>query len=273
MGQGLRKFLPEHYRHRMGTGQMVAFDHEECGDTRTRLFVTQVSGGWIFHCHNCAPKMSGFFPDRGTAVAPPPSSTLATIERIVKNTVMDTETISLPSDFKTVLPDSAKRWLMKYDITNEEMKQFKLGYSPSMNRLILPVFNELGNCVFWQGRHLGDYSKNDPKYLSVQAKGQDKTFEIQNGNSVTIVEDIVSAIKVSRYGSAIALLGSYIPDSVMERLKKYNTVNIWLDADKYKEAVGYSKRLREFGHNVTTIYTEKDPKEMDAIAVRGLTTK
>lgn len=273
MALGLRKFLPEQYRHRMGINQMVAFDHEACGDTRSRLYVTQVKGGWIFHCHNCAPKMSGFFPNRGIEVQQPPSETLSAIAEIREDKIVEQKDIKLPNDYHTHLPDTAKKWLLKYDITEQDARQFKFGYSPSMDRLILPVYNEKDELIFWQGRNLGVVTKDNPKYLSVSAKGVDKIMEIKHGNQVTIVEDILSAIKVSRYGSAIALLGSYLPDAIYPRLKKYDFINMWLDADKYSESVAYAKRLREFGHEVITICTVKDPKEMEATSIIGLTTK
>jgi hypothetical protein len=268
------KFLPEQYRFRGAVGDMKQFSHEVCSDSRERLYVTVTPTGWIFHCHNCAPKMSGFFRDNAKML-PSPEQTVTTLALLTRyHEVVDASSISLPHDFTTQLHPEGARWLLKYGITEEEKKKYSIGYSPSFHRLILPIIKEGVGVTFWQGRNLGEISRTRPKYKSVQAKGTDKLFEIikDDRGKVVIVEDILSAIILSRQGvSAIALLGSYMPYQLYERLNKYSKIGVWLDSDKYDESVRISKRLREFGHVVTTLHTHLDPKEVTEVTARNLT--
>lgn len=268
------KWLPEQYRHYDDIGVMRRYNHEECGDGKERLYVTRTETGWIFHCHNCAPVMSGrYISTKGDT---PPSQTAKLIEATSQprlQIMSDEEKVKLPEDFTLQIPREGASWLMSYGITEDEKKRYGIGFSPSLNRLILPVYREGVGLVFWQGRYLGKANKKKPKYLSVMAKGQDKLFEIKNGNArVVVVEDILSAIKVGRHTSAIALLGSYLPTTIYKRLSDYNKVGLWLDYDKYKDAVAYAKRLREFGHSVINIHTPLDPKEQTDQAIISLTS-
>lgn len=77
------------------------------------------------------------------------------------------------------------------------------------------------------------------------------------------MEDILSAIKVGRYCDSLALLGSYLPTTLTELLKTYDTVYIWLDHDKLQTSI---KAMRSFtqttGKVIKVIDTAADPKEI-----------
>ena len=97
----MRKFLPEQYRHLSDTGVMLRFNHDTCGDTKERLYVTRLNDGWIFHCHNCAPQMSGHFGDEQRIS--PPKTTLAKLidlrkEKVIRSQ-LDRVYVDLPEDF------------------------------------------------------------------------------------------------------------------------------------------------------------------------------
>lgn len=174
--------------------------------------------------------------------------------------------ITLPSDFTTDIPASGLLWLRTYGVTDEEIKQRRFGYSPSLDRLILPVFREEG-LVFWQGRNLSADTTR-PKYLNVRSSRSDVVMMINRGSSkVVVVEDILSCLAVSRAGySCVALLGSYVNFDLIKPVlsvfgmdKQYR---IWLDSDKRKESCKYAKQLSAVGIRATPIVLpNKDPKE------------
>jgi hypothetical protein len=251
---------------------MMQFDHEQCGDTRERLYVTQTDSGWIFHCHNCAPTMSGYYKDKMKRL-PSPEKTIVSLQDIRNPQLKVVDKIHLPIDYQTQLTPAGALWLLKYGITDKERLLYHIGFSPKLNRVILPIYNEDKDLAFWQGRLLETPSKTLPKYMSVQVKGAEKIFEIEKeGDTVVIVEDMVSAIKVGRHAASIALLGSYIPHGLFKRLKKYKNVMMWLDADKYMESVKYSKRFREFGFKVITVNTVLDPKAVNDDVIKEYLT-
>lgn len=226
------------------------YDHEECGDRRSRLYVKRTPRGWIYHCHNCGE--SGFQRAKGLS----PKETMMMLEGVKKAS----KGFYMPPDLTDDLPLAAQLWLEKYGITDEEIKRYQIQYSKGLKRLILPVIED-GKWVFWQGRNLGKASKDNPKYLSVKVPGRDVFFRAGEDSSVVcIVEDILSAIKVGRVTGSIALLGSYIPTEFMKDLKD-KQVLVWLDQDKSKDAVKYVTHMYNvFGIEAYPHWTKADPK-------------
>lgn len=244
------------------------FNHDECGDTKQRLYVKKVPRGTVFWCHNCL--LSGYEKDSDSS----PSETSNYIKYL--NEKQNQETIStniikLPSDFSLhEIPPKGLLWLAKYNITEKERLSFGIGYSQYMNRLILPVYDKLnGNLIYWQGRNLGTIDKEHPKYLNIKKTGAKNVFfkrtRFDLNTPLVIVEDILSAIRVGRYANTLSLLGSYIPPTLLMQLtNEYKTdkVYLWLDSDKYKEAIKYAANIRATTLIKTcVICTTKDPKQ------------
>ena len=237
----------------------MRYNHDECGDTRSRLYVKRTQKGFIYHCHNCG--HSGFSSTDGCLT---PSETLRCLTEPQQYQEVEATKLYLPDDFTTDIPDRGKVWLLKYGITMDEARHYKMGSYQSGNRLFLGVFDSNNNLVYFQGRYLGTVDKYNPKYLNVKAKGaRDVYFRSGSGRILCVVEDILSAIKVGRHVSGLALLGSYIPLSLINILNEgYDKVYIWLDPDKQKEAVKYSKLFGSMiDCPVIPILLDKDPKE------------
>lgn len=234
--------------------------------------------------------MSGFTYDSSL---PSPTETVAMLQRMretQQTSGVEGRVLRLPYDFTTRINPRGLTWLYRYGITDEEIAQYNFGMSPSMNRLILPVY-EKGELIYWQGRNLGEVTKDNPKYLNMRAGGRDVIFSSNNlssnnldpvdtsrqytqrrGNGgldctssdsvCVLVEDILSAIKVGRIVQSIALLGSYIPESLYRKLHKFSAVKIWLDYDKLSNSIKYSRRLSSVvGVPTRPIITTLDPKE------------
>jgi hypothetical protein len=122
-------------------------------------------------------------------------------------------------------------------------------YSPKMDRLIY--------------RH-GDFCEarafdgRTPKTLSFGSK---PFVVFGEGSTITCVEDLFSAIRVGRVSAAVPLFGSVIPKdwvTLLTRITKH--VILWLDADKYGEALKQARMLRLTGLTVDVVRTELDPK-------------
>lgn len=109
-------------------------------------------------------------------------------------------------------------------------------------------------------RYFGD--KGYPKWIT---KGKIEeiiyTLGIKSATLV-LVEDIVSAIKVSQVEQCSPLFGSVITMKRLVRLQPfYDTLIIWLDYDKRKESIKFAEKARLLGFNVYNVVTEKDPKD------------
>ena len=267
-----KKHLPDEYQHDAPIGSEIRFNHTECGDTKARLYVMRTDKGWKHHCHNCSPKMSGFTPDKNP-------STSKTLERIKcakemvayeKNKVGDM--VYLPLAYTTNIPIEGMLWLYKYGLTDEEIDEYRIGYDPDTDRVILPWFDKDGKLLRYQGRALMP-TKCNPKYISVGNTGFAELTNKECPRKVTVVEDLLSAIKVSRFTSTICLFGSHIPMDVYRHLgENYDKVSIWLDHDKMVEAFKYAKRLRDTQSVETkVIVTKLDPKECEDRVIKAQT--
>lgn len=144
------------------------------------------------------------------------------------------------------LPPAWERKLLLGGYTASERALFT--YSPDMDRLVF----RLGE--FAEARSL----TKQPKVLSFGTK----PFHVfGEGVPIVVVEDVFSAIKVGRVTSAVPLFGAVISKPWAMLLSKITKdVIIWLDEDKYNEAVKQGKMLRLLNLNVRVINSPQDPK-------------
>lgn len=177
---------------------------------------------------------------------------------------------ALPIDFSYHIPEVGRQWLNKYHLTNKEIIANRFGWSEEglyfkvkditvKPLLVLPVVDKYGNLVFWQGRNFGDVG---PKYMT---RG-DKEFLHILGDSdlpIVLVEDLISAIKVSRVARSCPVFGSWLSPDSARRLARYSDrIILWLDYDKKKDAAKMSLMYEYlFPRGIHSIRTEKDPKE------------
>lgn len=241
-------------------------NHKECGDNKARKYTRQVSGGEVWYCHHCAGR--GFVPNGFRS----PRETVSNIVSIRQfgNTVVEQveRCLRLPSDADRDVPTIGLGWLYKYYITDEEIKQLGICYSEKYQRLILPVYNENQELIYWQGRSLKPpYTKDNPKYINVRQSGaRNIFFKRYNGLSLdclVIVEDILSAIRVGRFANSLALLGSYFPISILNEFRDYEKIIIYLDNDKYKEAIKTAIRFNKLTWKQFIVKQHQlDPKEL-----------
>ena len=257
--------------------QEVRYSHgEDClrygastPDNRDRLYVKRTRKGTLYNCFNCG--YSAFKPSKGASLEET-KERLYGMGRVQKTD--GTVHISLPFDLVYDLPSAAKLWLDRYNITEDEIRKYRFGYSEKLNRLILPLYNQEGELVFWQGRNLGKATRENPKYLNVRSS-KDCAITINGAGSdsskVAIVEGILDAIKVGRQIHAIPLLGSHLSTKVLQKVGEYDTIFSWLDMDKRMSSIKFCNKIKLFtGKKCKSIITELDPKDQSDEVIRRL---
>ena len=149
------------------------------------------------------------------------------------------------------------KWLLGYNLTLEECKQFHSshervvnGQNVRCNLLVLACVND-----YWIGRNFSE----GVKYVS---SGNKPFLKYGNNPDVLVfVEDVVSAVKVGRVATAVPMLGASILHQWWDNVKEYKRVVIWGDRDKAKENVIASRKASEIlGRKVEVVITDKDPK-------------
>lgn len=154
-------------------------------------------------------------------------------------------------------------WYMQAGISPEVAQAYRIGYSPKLDRVVMPVY-EQEELVAVQMRACTETQK--PKYLNITGGKSAAMFwsrpEIP-GLVGVVTEDILSAIKIGRVFPSASILGSHINDArTMKLVRKWKEVILWLDPDKagqegMKDA---ANRLLMQGVTVSVILSEKDPK-------------
>lgn len=171
--------------------------------------------------------------------------------------------VTLPYDCDVNYPYKALQWIEKYELTKNDLLATNTLWSENSQRLIFPIYGD-DTLIAWQGRWFGDGKK--VKWFGL---GDLKsTFNIlgRSVDTLILTEDIISAIKVSKFTNAMPLYGSHIGFDRWKRLLhirgyKANII-IWLDKDKQSESVKFARQGRALGLNVSNIITELDPKEL-----------
>lgn len=251
--------LPKQYHTDAPIGEQVRFNHEECGDTKQRLYVRRTVRGYVHHCHNCAPSMSGFTPSDDQLT---PEGIRSALRPTMEEPRVAGEVV-LPFDFTTEIPKHHLFWLKKW-ITHEEIIINRIGYSPSMGRIIFTLYDIESELMYWQGRRIENPTKSKPKYKNVRASGKCIFYGVGDpaDSEICLVEAILSAIKVGRSIYTLGMLGSYIPEDLVRQLGNYKTVYLWFDPDKQKEMVKYAISLNSrLGVRVVPLITEKKPRD------------
>lgn len=232
----------------------------KCGPVQDRagnnLGVYSDGHRWCFAC--------GYY-------VPPTQATLSDLKRrMTSGSFVMPRMASLPIDASTFLAQDAQAWLEKYQITKEEIKKYKLLWSPMFHRLIIPIFNEKKEPILWQGRYFADPvspAALRSKYWTAGQPGQVDAYfgdiGLEVPEKICVVEDFVSAIKVGRHIPTLCLWGSELSLERIRRLsmRNHKKLVIWLDYDKALYAARTASKASAYFDRVTEVISIKDPKD------------
>lgn len=232
-------------------GETRNVHHCKQGSGNDRLYIASKFDCFLFYCHHCHKK--GKLP-----------KTLAKYKQYVSSSPPPLpKTASLPSDMEydlSLWPIEARVWIEKAKLKQAIIKDNEIGYSKWMQRVVIPVI--------FQGEYRGFVARRiyeeGPKYFA-RKQGTLLYQKHNEGNTIVIVEDILSCLKLYQAGkNSCALLGTHISDELIYFLvKEYSNFIIWLDDDKPEvkmSQISLKNRLSVFG-NVQIVKTPFDPKE------------
>lgn len=168
----------------------------------------------------------------------------------------ETKEVSLPHDLTPNIPPKALSWLSSYHITWQDIIKNNILWSESLKLLVFPLDNA------WIGRYFGTNVKH-PKWYSV-GKLQNIIHilgTVKPKGTIVLVEDMVSAIRVSKQLPTLCLFSADISTWKLNLLKLYdNNLCWWLDKDKQKEAAKQAIHASSLGINIRLVVTDLDPK-------------
>ncbi len=183
-------------------------------------------------------------------------------------------------------------WLRQYGITDKEIAMNQImwahaGYRKVLTSqdgvryghfdvpcLVFPFYDAdkvlrgwQGRTFTWAHRTLTEVPKyvtfKDPEFLPIYANENDK-------HTCVLVEDIISAIKVSRVFNAMPLLGSSLSKTKLVELSKlYRRLVLWLDPDMLERSFDLQKDAEPFFDKVEVVTTLADPKTYSEDTIAG----
>lgn len=142
-------------------------------------------------------------------------------------------------------------YLKKYGITDDEISK---NY----------FWDSDGYLVFDGGSYQNarNFTGLGAKYMTRGViRNNEPIMQNTQNDSVIIVEDAISAIKVSRVLPSVPIHNSIIPLELILRLsKRFKKLFVWLDKDKSLSALKQAGNAKLLFDEVRTIWTDLDPK-------------
>ena len=256
-------------------GQKVRVNHLSAGcdgDSKSMLIERKDNGDISAYCFRCG--SSGFHRTGFT----PKSKSVGGADAGATGT--SGHTMEIPFDASGCIddwPSYARVWVRKNGITDDEVKRYGILYSTSTDRVILPVYGEDGKLCFYQTRQVNT-TDTRPKYLTVRTTDSVNAIVNVLSDTVVLVEDYLSGIKVGRILPVLVLHGTVIRDIHIKWLieNKYSTFIIWLDDDNSqvkKNTLKNKKVLDKLGSCVVIHTGGRDPKDHSEEEIKDLTAK
>lgn len=253
--------------HWLREAKALPFGHKKkilCCGASPSMIVNHDRKGYSAHCFRDS--------DHGGFVAHGTLSLKQLAERADARTALQSGAIALPADFTHEVPDIGRLWLLRASIDGALSRHYGIGYSPSADRVIVPVFED-GVLSAFTARALG---KVTPKYIARQNSAStlfwsDPAVQLPEtrveGNVVVLTEDALSSIRVGRVVQSAALMGTSLSEeqvhAIYTRLGSDATVLLWLDGDKAgkKGRDRIARRMSLRGLRVLKVTTALDPKK------------
>lgn len=181
------------------------------------------------------------------------------------------EIVVLPEDVTTIPNDEALTWFYSFGFDFTDLIHNKILWSNNYARLIFPIYDAQSNLLAWQGRYFGNEQR--PKWLS-KGKIHELVYVRGSGDTVYLVEDIVSCLKLEKAGlSSGCLFGSNPSVATLNRFKLVaNKLVFWLDDDKKIESVKFRRLAETLGIPCGNLFTTNDPKDYSIRQIRELTS-
>jgi len=211
----------------LGEGDTVRGDCPDCGGKNT--FTANKSGGAVlYNCYKLGCKISGVHTVGMTA-----ADIQARMQEIEQDKPKPkVEAMVLP---EYVVPSGSglDEFRDKWDLHDQGLM-----YDLKDRRAVFPIFNN-GVMLDAVGRALAGA---EPKWLRYTGKAN--YFLAGTGDTVVVVEDVISAITVAKLGfTGMAILGTSLSVAHMEQLGNYSQVIVALDPDAAHKTLRFRQEI------------------------------
>ncbi len=181
---------------------------------------------------------------------------------------------TMPDDFTTDIPPRGVLWLAKGGLNHSDIKKYGFGYSPRMQRVIMPVY-ENKELVAVQARAIN--KGHEPKYLGQIRRNPRPAFHALHSeptDTLVLTEDMLSACRVAKVCDAWSLLGTNLLPSVLAAVAEtqHEIIALWMDEDD--AGINARRKMRNqlqiTGKVIQLIRSDRDPKKHSLDEMRRL---
>lgn len=193
----------------------------------------------------------------------------------------------LPDDASNIIRGAGREWLAKYNLTALETLRAGWKWSSSWEQLLFPFYDRGNKLCCLQARNFNPQRASKAKYYNQGEKSDSWTIykhtkpdgareaeESPCGDGavlchrnprslLVLTEDAVSSLVVARTSDAMPLLGTHIAKEKLMTLRGfYDSLVVWLDSDKYREARNIADQAKLIGFDARAEFTTLDPKNL-----------
>jgi hypothetical protein len=243
-------------------GQQGKYNHVDCPngmDNRQRLYVKNLDGAFLWHCHNCGD--SGYYRPKETVSRIKSETRVA----VTKGLTGDYTSLTKELDYDKFRVEG-QLWLAQYGFNKAMVSKYKI--AETVDGIVLPIF---ANAAI-QGYQVRRYNKK-PKYLTY-CRQRYSLLEIASSKPLVIVEDLLSSYKLHYAGyPTLCLLGTKLDMFAQETLLLYRKqrVLLWLDDDTAGHAAAKKLfvDLAPLVPNLTAMFNHQ-PKELSIEVLKDM---
>ena len=186
---------------------------------------------------------------------------------LIKESPVTLPKITLPADCNTSYPSNIIDWVQSFQLSKIDLLHNGALWSDSLERLIFPFWID-GELKGWQARSI---KKNDKVKWLTKGNIKDLNIIYSGGRSVTqwsretrlfLVEDIISAIKVSKANNkilAMPLFGVNFKPLQLVKLH-FKEYTIFLDENMHEHSIKKARQMSHYDIHCSTILSKCDPK-------------
>jgi hypothetical protein len=220
---------------------------------KPKLSITRLDDGIVYNCWRPSCSMKGY-------IGSNPSEILSSLAHSgFKPRVYSEPSYEIDAEF-------CRERLLKYQITLYKWKKNGCKMNEDKDTLIMPLRGPSGLPFGISTKTFGSSAKKSMHYIEKeQPMIHFPTASTVHTNTIILVEDIISAIKieeVTRYPTA-ALLGTTLDEEKIKGILKrgHRNVVLWLDLDARAKSIETKRKYSLFFDSFCNIITPEDPKD------------
>lgn len=282
-------------QHELSIGEQTHVHHCKPGKGNDKLYIKRVENGYILFCHHCGER--GYASNRTLATGPfkgissykSPAITgqyassayssggNGSSEVCAGKDTGQVTRVSYPTDARNQVrlwtSNEAKIWILQYGLSMDDINAAGVCWSDKFSSILFPRYLD-GNMVAFQARRFPN--EGGPKYVTYgdSASLYDALRGSTGRDTLVLVEDYLSGLKVSQVAPAFVLNGTGLKDAQLTYLlKDYSKFVIMLDNDNWQVKTSQFKLLKRvstFAKKASIVEVTKDPKEYELAELKTL---